>query len=176
MPLQNSTLNQIKNYSYNSYIIVMSGKTHLLSRRSMWQDKFFCSHSYLSVFLIWLHTSERKIKYFMGTRNTMKSSSSKYVWSLDLLGNPVCIRSHSCWIQCALIWHLSSRDEIRGHKICLLQFRPICCTCCLTQSTENNTLSLQNPVLYLWTVAQSPWKGNLLQLIPSDFCTFVRNF
>ena len=76
----------------------------------------------------------------------MKRSSSKYVWSLGLLlGNSVCIISRSCWIQCALLWHLSSRDEIRGHKIYFLQFS-ICCTCCLTHNTEKkNTFITPKP-------------------------------
>jgi hypothetical protein len=44
MPLQNNTFNQIKKYSCNSYINVMNGKAYLLSRRRMWQYKFFCCH------------------------------------------------------------------------------------------------------------------------------------
>jgi hypothetical protein len=163
MPLQNSKLNRIKKHSCNSYINVMSGKTHLLSRRSMWQDKFLCSHSYLSIFLIWLHTSfwkKNKICYRHSKYNEKKLIKIRLVHRPSF--GKLCIISRSCWIQCALLWHLSSRDEIRGNKM-FSTILPTCCTCCLTHSTENNTFSLQNPVMYPWTVAQSPWKWNLLQ-------------
>jgi hypothetical protein len=98
-----------------------------------------CPFLFISVSLIWLHTSfwNKNIVLYRHSKCNEKKFIKIHLVLTPSFGK-ICLHynSHICLIQSAQLWHLSSRDEIQGPKISSFfsQFSPICYTCCLTNA------------------------------------------